>query len=472
MHRPHPPRSGRGGDDRGLRELRSAALLAPLVLIAIFEAIRLLVAPSLSPVMTLLLAAAAALAGSAAFYYLVLVRAAELQRRLRAHNRELLALHQAGLAVSRELALDVVLQTVVDNARELLGARYGALSVVDEEGRVLAFLTSGIDPELRQRIGAPPQGKGLLGVVLSQGKRLRLREIAGDPRATGFPPHHPVMRTLLVMPVTGGPYRGNLYLADKADGEPFTADEEETLARFANQASIAIDNAHLHQEVRELAVARERVRIAQEMSDGLAQVLAYVNTKTQVVGEHCRQGDLAAAERHLGELAEAARGVYADVRAQILELRAPAAGETGLAQALSGYVAAWQGYTQLQVDLDLPAEELDLPPDVELQLLRITQEALTNVRKHARASNVRVAIWREPSRVRLLVDDDGVGFDRNAAKGASHPRFGLNSMLERAESLGGALTIDSQPEEGTRLEVVLPVSTAADKENAHAPVDS
>lgn len=392
-----------------------------------------------------------------AFWYELAFRRIEpLELRLKRQNRELLALHEASLAITAELSIDSVLQTVVDRARELIGTRFAALSVIDEQGRITNFLTAGIDAATRSRIGDPPNGHGLLGVALRDGQRLRSDDIASDPRSVGFPANHPPMRSLLAVPVAGrGPHRGNLYLSEKAEGGGFSAADEEALARLASQAAIAIDNAHLHRQVLELGAARERLRIAHEMHDGLAQVLAYVNTQAQAVREHLRQERREEAEKRMSELAEAARRVYADVRQQILELRTVAPAEAGLLSAIADYVMSWERQSGIEADLELPAA-LELPPEIELQLLRILQEALTNVRKHAAATRVRVAIERVADRLRLLVEDDGGGFDLAAERPGPGPRFGLKTMGERAAAMGATMAVESKPGKGTRVEVLLP----------------
>lgn len=450
-----------------MRRLRMAVLIAPLALVVILEGGNLLLEGVVSPSVARLVTIPVALLVAALFSLLVFEQLETIRRRLARQNDELLGLHQAGLAVAAELSLDSVLQTVVDTARALIGTRYGAISVIDGEGVIHAFVTSGISPQVRERLGDPPRGHGLLGVVLQEGQRLRLDNLQGDPRSVGFPPHHPPMRTLLAVPVTGrGPHRGNLYLSERDDGSAFTESDEETLVRFASQAAIALDNAHLHGQVRELGAARERIRIAHEMHDGLAQVLAYVNTKAQVVGEYCRQEKIEQAREHLDQLAEAARRCYGDVREQILELRTTVPSEIGLIEAVTEYVTQWERQSGITAELAAPAQ-LTLAPQVELQLLRILQEGLANVRKHAGATRVRVSLERvalEPAGaggVRLTVFDDGAGFVASSTPRSapgSGPRFGLTTMQERAESVGGRLELTSNPGEGTRVSATLPAS--------------
>lgn len=145
------------------------------------------------------------LAGTAIAVFIV-VRAFErrmhrMQAALALRGRELLALHDAGLAITRELDLDAVLQLIVERARELVGARYGALSLLDPGGRLDLFITSGISEQQRSEIGAPPSGHGLLAVPLREGQRLRIADISADTRSVGFPAHHPAMKSLLAVPI-------------------------------------------------------------------------------------------------------------------------------------------------------------------------------------------------------------------------------------------------------------------------------
>jgi signal transduction histidine kinase len=427
----------------------------PLLVAAAFAGVRRVV-PGMGPARETLALAALLVALGAALQLLVARAARAQQERLAAQEAELLAVHAASVAVSSRLGLDDVLQTVVDEARGLLGARYGALAVIDEQLRPTAFLVSGVDPGLRRLMGAPT-GKGLLGVVLHEGQRLRIDDIASDPRASGFPPGHPSMKTLLAVPLLcRRGHRGNLYVADRVDGRTFTAEDEAALARFALQAAIAVDNAVLHGEARELAATRERLRLAGRTYDAIAQLLAYVNTKAQVVREHCRRGDVAQATLHLDQLADTARDLFAQQRARLLDLRALEEGATSTVDAIAHHARAWEAETGVDVELELPPS-IDATPDVELQLLRIVQEGLDNVWRHARAARVRLALEQDGGGLHLLLRDDGIGFDPvPQVDNAPNPRFGLAAMRERARAVGGLFVVDSVAGSGTTLRLDLP----------------
>lgn len=167
---------------------------------------------------------------------------------------DLRSLTEACISLTSELSLDAVLQKLVDVAREQVNARYGALSVLNDEGEIGRFLTSGITPEERARIGEPPRGRGLLGVILREGTSLRLDDISADPRSAGFPPNHPRMKSLLGVPVVlEGRVIGNLYLTDKIGAHGFSPEDEEIVRLLATQAAIAVRNAELYEAERRRA---------------------------------------------------------------------------------------------------------------------------------------------------------------------------------------------------------------------------
>lgn len=439
-----------------LRRLKWITVLAALVFILLLEAVRRALYPYLPSIEGRLLMGAAVFTGCLFFFGALFGVLERMQARLELRNRELLALHEAALGIYGELALDTVLQRVVDRACDLVNARYGALSVINDQNRIESFITAGISDEERALIGPPPVGHGVLGEVLNAGHRLRLGDLRSHPHSVGFPAHHPPMRSLLAVPIVcKSPFRGNLYMAEKHEGAEFTQDDEESLVRFATKAALAIDNSHLHLRLNDMAVTEERLRIAHEMHDGLAQVLAYVNTKAQAVRQYLRTGRSEEAEKHLDQLAAAAREVYADVRESIIGLRSAAAPGRSVAEALQDYVDTWQAHAGVDCHLVVRGEPR-LSPNAQLQVLRIVQESLANIRKHAGARRVDVGLEQCGNRLRVTVEDDGAGFTPGELGRSELPRFGLATMRERAGTLGGSFVLESSPGAGTRITVEFP----------------
>jgi signal transduction histidine kinase len=159
------------------------------------------------------------------------------------------ALVEAGVSISSELSLDALLQTLVEKAAALTGARYVALGVIDRAGTELErFITTGIDAAAHAAIGDLPRGRGILGTLIREAKTLRLHDLTEDPRSAGVPPNHPQMHSFLGVPIVlrGVPY-GNFYLTEKKGGEDFDDEDEEVVALLASQAAVAIENARLYE---------------------------------------------------------------------------------------------------------------------------------------------------------------------------------------------------------------------------------
>jgi signal transduction histidine kinase len=204
-------------------------------------------------------------------------------------------------------------------------------------------------------------------------------------------------------------------------------------------------------KLREQSATEERDRIARELHDGLAQILGFVNTKAQAVRLLLQRGQPEAAQGQLRQLEEASADVLADVRQAILGLRLSARPDLDLLAKLRSFVDQFSRQTGVSVQLDLPEDsrQIHLAPTAEVELLRIVQEALSNIRKHADARSAWLHLEAGDAGLRLTIIDDGSGFDPLQAPLGDH--FGLLSMRERAAAIGGKLDLESAPGRGTRV---------------------
>jgi len=365
---------------------------------------------------------------------------------------------EAGLTLSAELDLEVVLQRIVELACEITGARYGALGVLGADRRIERFITVGLSDEERAAIGDPPTGHGILGLLIELERPLRLPDLTKDQRSVGFPPNHPPMRSLLGAPVRAlGRVFGNIYLTDTQNGDAFTEDDEAALVVLATQAGVAIENArlwrdieHAQQQLRRLEVLDERERIATELHDGVVQSLFAVGMALQ--GAAALADDPAIGTR-LENAVEDIDRVIRDIRNYIFGLRPGILADRHLDEAireLAGETTERTGVlTVIDVDETVAAELASRAGDV-IQLVR---EALSNVGKHAEATTVGVR-WRRAADggAELEIDDDGHGFDVEAP----HPGMGLANLERRVEAMGGTLTIASDPATGTTVTARFP----------------
>src|SRR5262245_10920071 len=381
---------------------------------------------------------------------------------LQGSSRRQEALIQAGLALASELSLPAVLQKITDLACEVADARYGALGVIGDDGRLRDFITSGIGEDTRRAIGHLPVGRGILGVLITETHPLRLQRIQDDARSVGFPANHPPMTSFLGVPVSvRGMVYGNLYLTEKRDLPAFTADDERAVVTLAAQAGVAIENARLFAEAEERLAMEERHRLARDLHDSVSQSLFSMTLETRAAQLALQADDLHQSDdmrRRLARLQELTEGALAEMRGLIFELRPEALREEGLAAAIRQHAQAVGARADLVIDIETLEDRFPLPPDLEQEVYRTAQEALANVVKHAEASHARIALLRTattPPCLLLEISDDGVGF---APERARPGHLGLTTMLQRVERVGGSLEVHSRLGSGTTIKARVPIA--------------
>lgn len=371
------------------------------------------------------------------------------------------ALVQAGLTLALELSLPSVLSKIVEFACDVADATYGALGVLGPDGGLQDFITHGVTEEQRAAIGQLPVGRGLLGALIKDARPVRLRRLQDDPRSGGFPPNHPPMTSFLGVPVTvRGRVYGNLYLTEKREGPEFSDADERAVVTLAAQAGIAIENARLFAEAEVRLALEERTRLARELHDSVSQALFAMTLETAAAQQVLTRAgaDPKALGHRLTRLRELTEGALAEMRALIFALRPDAIQEEGLVAAVQKHAKGIAAREDLNVAVEAPEYRLPLRPEIEEQLYRLTQEALSNVAKHAGASRVWIRIHAaetEPTQLVLEVEDNGVGFDPSIARPG---HLGLLSMTQRAEALNGRLEVASSPGNGTVIRAVVPIA--------------
>jgi len=368
------------------------------------------------------------------------------------------ALEEAARAIAGVLAIEDVLQLIVDRVRDLVDAEYAALGIVDPSGQIERFITAGIDSAARAAIGPLPHGRGLLGLIIREGRSYRIPSIAGHPDSSGFPPNHPPMTSFLgVQVVARGKRVGNLYLTDKHGAAEFSAADQSLVETFALHAGIAIDNARLHAQAARVAVADERDRIGRDLHDGIIQALYAVSLSLEDVPDLMSETPTEAARR-VDQSIESIHLTIRDIRNFIYGLRPEAIDGS---QVVAGIAALAQevregGLIDVVATLD-PAADPRLAPEAGVELLSLVREALSNAVRHGKPRHVDVLLGRTPDGSILEIADDGVGFDPTATPADGH--HGLMNMRVRAEAIGGRLDVESQPGAGTRVRLF--ISSAA-----------
>jgi signal transduction histidine kinase len=368
-------------------------------------------------------------------------------------DANLAALDAAVQSIAGELDLDRVLQGIVDAVRELGHADYAALGIIDEAGSIQLFLTSGISPEVRELIGDVPQGHGLLGLIIREGRSLRIDDIELDPRRYGFPRHHPEMHPFLGVPLRAQDrIVGNLYLTNGDVGHRFSEEDQTLVERFALHAGIAIQNARLHDRVQRLTIVEERERIGRDLHDTIIQRLYGLSLSLDDVPEMLG-GDPAEVRQRVESAIETITGTIREIRTFVFGLQPVEMDDRGIAGALATMAAELDRNTGMKVELDV---RLASAPSIEVtaELLSVAREALTNVARHAEATTARISLSDEDGRWRLEIVDDGRGFSPSTAGRPGHR--GIANMRQRARKLDGTLRVATRRGRGTRIILTLP----------------
>ena len=391
---------------------------------------------------------------------------------------------------ANRVALDILasntgteaLRHIAEAARTLAHARYAALGVARPDGAgLMEFITTGLTPAEEAAIGPRPGGKGVLGLLLQRIDPLRIDVLANHPRSAGFPPNHPPMDSFLGVPIRrGDTVLGSIYLTNKEGGRPFTAADEVAVQAISAHAAVAIHNLNLLSRQRALisgliaAQEEERRTVAYDLHDGLTQYVMASYAHLEAFRRAHEAGKEERANRELDHGLRYLKEAVVESRRLVNGLRSLALDDLGLAGALEQLVteekarAGWEDAEFLHNVIGRRYHK-----DLETTAYRVAQEALTNARKHAQASHVRLTLLAQTpdsstaSQLVLEIQDWGRGFiPEHRADDYGH--VGLHSMYERVILVGGQYLLKSAPGEGTTVRAVFPVLGPADREEEAA----
>jgi signal transduction histidine kinase len=358
-------------------------------------------------------------------------------------------LFAAVIAVAAGLELSSTLKRIVQSAADLVDARYGALGVLDADGKVVDFVHVGMSIEDAESLGDTPQGRGILGLLIDHPVPLRLEDLSSHPASVGFPDGHPPMKSFLGVPVrVRGEVFGNLYLTEKRSGANFTADDERTVMALAAAAAVAIENTRLHEKSSNLAVFEDRDRIARDLHDLVIQRLFATGMMLQGVSRVDGVPDeaLSRVSRAVDDLDETIKEIRHTIFALHETLTGPDSSARGRILTETAQASAMLGFdpsVRFVGPLDSMLDQLSTD-----QILATIREALANVAKHAEATKVDVIVQMDGSEAIVMVTDDGIGIDES---GPAH-QSGITNMTSRAQDRNGSCAIMRMGEDGgTRL---------------------
>jgi signal transduction histidine kinase len=382
----------------------------------------------------------------------LVVELRELRSQAEERTREIEALYRADEVLHASLKLDQVLQALVDVATDLLGADKTAVMVWDEHHeRLRARAGRGFSPATLARMVHGP-GEGVTWRVAESGVPITVDDVRQDPRVARHLSDPEGIRSFLQAPIKVGGEVFGVFGVNFCELHTFTHEEQRVLLSLAQRAALAIENARLYEQAQGKAALEERERLARELHDSVTQSLYGAALYAEAAGRALADGEPKPAADNLQELRVTIQEALAEMRLLLFELRPPLLEEQGLVGALQSRLNAVEARAGLVTEFAGEASAR-LPAEIEQELFRIAQEGLNNVLKHAHATRVGVRLDVSDGRIALEIADNGLGFEPSLGGGGG---FGLASMRQRAERLGGSLRIDSTPGAGTRVCVEIP----------------
>jgi signal transduction histidine kinase len=349
-------------------------------------------------------------------------------------------------AMLQKLNLDEVLEIVCSEARKLTKAAGSAVLLLEDEWLRVTFSNGNPLPAV-DRITVVDS---LAGLSMEQGKPF----LANGPSNQVQAYHrNPDLRSLLVVPLFAeGISIGVIDVVNKPDG--FTKDDTRIMELFADQAAIAIENARLHQQAEQLAVVKERERIARDLHDSVTQTLYSLSLFIDATQKALQGDKTKKAKKHVHELRKLAREAMLDMRLLIFELHPPILQKEGLAVALRTRLEAVESRSGIRTEYQVVSERR-LPLEIEAELYHIAQEALTNVVKHSQAESVNVTLYYGKNRFKMKVQDNGMGFD--IGKVDEGGGMGIRGIKERVQRMNGKLYVESVLNRGTIIVVTVKI---------------
>jgi nitrate/nitrite-specific signal transduction histidine kinase len=370
-----------------------------------------------------------------------------LEQRVADRTRELATLNAIASVVSRSLDLQEILVSALEKTIAAMDFEAGAVLLIDvERDELMLILQRGLSPEFAAQVVLLSFGEGAAGESASY-RAVVVKRIQDYPDGAL---RRAVEREGLVLVIgipllSKGEMLGVLNLCARYE-RVIMPEELQMLASIGEQVGVAIENARLYAQAEETARTAERNRLARELHDSVTQNLFAGNLIANVL-PRLWERDPQEARRRLEELRRLNRGALAEMRMLLLELRPSALVEAEMGELFRQLAEAFTGRTTIPVDVSIGGKA-ELPVEVKLAFYRIAQEALNNVAKHARASQVRMQLHLQPGKVELIIEDDGGGFDPNALPPG---HLGLGIMKERAESIAASLRVDSRIGKGTQV---------------------
>ena len=395
-----------------------------------------------------------------------MIETQEREKRLRQKAvSRLRAINAITTIVTESLELEQILNGALDKVLEVTGLEAGLIFFLDKQAQELILAAyRGVSKESAAGVDRLKLGEGFCGRVAQSGELMVVQDSSRDPRLTRLAVRQEGLRGQIVVPLKSkGEVQGVLAVATR-ESRQFLPEELELITAIGNQIGVAVENARLYKNMRFYvgqitgAQEEERKRIARELHDETAQALIDLSRRLDDLATSREQLPESAIGR-LEEFQELIDSILRGIRRFSRDLRPSVLDDLGLLPALEWLTANLMEEDGIKTELKVYGNRRRLPPEAELALFRIVQEALSNIRRHSQASRVVTAVEFSEGKVRITVDDNGRGAELPGRTGdlATTGKLGLIGMHERARLLNGTLTVRSKPGKGTTVTVDVPV---------------
>lgn len=355
----------------------------------------------------------------------------------------LVALSEAVIDIAKGEDLRASLLRLVENAVAISDATYGALGAIAEDGSLEEFTYVGISEETADEMSSFPEGKGLLGHLLTHPAALRVNPISSHPASVGFPAGHPAMTSFMGVPIRiRDEIYGSLYLTEKHGGEGFTEEDEQLVSALASAAGVAIDNARGLEARHRLIVLAERERIARDLHDLVVQRLFATGLSLQTIAKKTDL-DTGTLER-VREAIDNLDSTVQQIRNSVFALQAPD-GLQGIRAKIQSEINSLRSSSPMIITCEFtgPVDTV-ISGEIAEHVVAVVRELLSNAIKHSMAKKVEVQVRAQSAGCEVSVTDDGIGVDEMMK------RSGLLNLALRAEKFHGSFDIKRLSQGGTR----------------------
>jgi two-component system, NarL family, nitrate/nitrite sensor histidine kinase NarX len=365
---------------------------------------------------------------------------------------------------SEQLFTDQIFKQVMDALLLVTGFQSVYFRLHDKQAHCLrAVAGKGLPTELMADFICFPDDQGIPGIAFQTGHPVYTSNLSSDNRRTINPTLATEWESLVAVPLLAGIEAiGTMQLASP-EAHAWSQTELRWLAAVGKQIGLIVHHAQLVERLRDQSVLQERTRLGREIHDGLAQVAGTLALQIKVSLDSLETEGIEPARSKLREAGQTAQILYDEVRGTLFDLRAVITPDAGFLKTFRAYLKEYQLRSGIQAHLIVEDEQLlELPATVLIQLTRILQESLVNVRKHAQARHVWVSFERDAGQTRITLMDDGIGFGPDLQSGQTNAGFGLQIMRERAESIGGSIQFETQAGGGAQVVILLPCVQTGD----------